>query len=311
MSTLIYHSGALGDFITTIPALRFWENRHTGEKFVLLGKPAVGEFAKDIGLIDETLDVDSSRFLPLFSDDFSSQAEELLAQFNTAILFAAPDSPIINTIRQSTIHSLYWQPPFPATDNRLHISDYHLSLFADPQSLGTEAKKTCIVPSAAFIKKSFDILPANCSPVALHPGSGSRKKNWPFERYLSLADAVRKKGLRILWLIGPAEEGLCVPSNDSIVSNRPFALCAALLSRCRAFVSNDSGITHLAAGVGCRTIALFGPSDQQIWAPRGRNVCIIYKNPVCSPCHRSATAPTLCDSSCLNAITVEEVLGRI
>ena len=298
MSALVYHTGALGDFITIIPALRFWKNQNRSEKLSLLGKPSIGELAKDIGLIDEVIDVDSARSAPLFSDDFSSQVNELLAPFKTAILFAAPGSPIIGTIRQSDIQSLYWQPPFPATNNRLHISDYHLSLFADPESLGPESKQPCITPSASSIKKSFDILPENCSPVALHPGSGSRKKNWPFERYLLLADEIRKKGLGILWLIGPAEEGLGVPSNDIIVSNQPFGLCATLLSRCRAFIGNDSGFAHLAAGAGCRTIALFGPSDPMVWSPRGRDVCIIYKSPACSPCHRSSTTPKLCDNGC-------------
>jgi ADP-heptose:LPS heptosyltransferase len=311
MSTLIYHSGALGDFITTIPALRFWKNQNRSGRFFLLGKSSIGEFAKDIGLIDEVLDVDSARSAPLFSDVFSSQVSELLAPFKTAILFAAPGSLIISTIRQSTIQSLYWQPPFPATNNRLHISDYHLSLFADPQSLGPESKQPCIVPSAASIKKSFDVLPRDCSPLALHPGSGSRKKNWPLERYLLLADKIRKKGISVLWLLGPAEAGFNVPPNDIIVSNRPFALCAALLSRCCAFVGNDSGFAHLAAGVGYRTIALFGPSDPMVWSPRGRDVCVIYKSPACSPCHRSPSAPPSCDNCCLTAITIEEVLDKI
>ncbi|MGA2507757.1 MAG: glycosyltransferase family 9 protein [Chitinispirillaceae bacterium] len=294
MSILIYHAGALGDFITTIPALRFWKNKNRSERFFLLGKSSIGEFAKDIGLIDEMLDVDSARSAPLFSDDFSSQAGELLAPFKTAILFAAPGSPIISTIRQSTIQSLYWQPSFPATDSRIHLSDYHLSLFTDPQSLGPEAKQPRIAPSAASIKKTLDILPENCSPVGLHPGSGSRKKNWPLERYLLLADKIRKKGISVLWLLGPAEAGFNVPPNDIIVSNRPFALCAALLSRCCAFVGNDSGFAHLAAGVGCRTIALFGPSDPIVWSPRGRDVCVIKSS-----------------NPCMTAITVEEVFNEI
>lgn len=295
MPILVYHTGALGDFITTIPALRYWRNQHEAEKLVLLGKSSIGEFAKNIGLIDEVLDVDSAQSAPLFSGCFSAETEKILSPFNTAILFAAPGSPIINTIRQSAIQSFYWQPPFPATKDKIHITDYHLSLFVDPGKIADHEKVPSIVPSAYAIADSYKIIPPDISPVAIHPGSGSRKKNWPFERYFLLADAVRKKGLRILWLLGPAEAGFSVPPNDTIVSNQPFALCAALLSRCRAFVGNDSGITHLAAGVGCRTIALFGPSAPQVWSPRGRDVCVIYKN----------------SNPGLTAINVEEVFNEI
>jgi ADP-heptose:LPS heptosyltransferase len=49
----------------------------------------------------------------------------------------------------------------------------------------------------------------------------------------------------------------------------PLPVLAALLSLSRGFVGNDSGVSHLAAAVGTRTIALFGPTDAANWAPRG------------------------------------------
>jgi heptosyltransferase-3 len=270
MALLVYHTGALGDFITAIPALRYWKFLNTREKFVLLGLPSIGEFARDIGLIDDVFDVNSSRFLPLFSERFTPEAEKILSPFQTAILFAAPNSPIINTIKQGGISTLYWQPPFPSSC--IHAIDYRLSLFADPSSFPDQERTPVVTPSGQAIAAATKVLPPDISPVALHPGSGNRKKNWPFERYLSLADALRKKKMAVLWLLGPAEEGFEVPPQDRIVSNQSLSLCAALISRCRAFIGNDSGMAHLAAGVGCRTIALFGPSDPMVWAPRGRDV---------------------------------------
>jgi len=46
------------------------------------------------------------------------------------------------------------------------------------------------------------------------------------------------------------------------------------LARARLFIGNDSGITHLAAAVGTPVLALFGPTDPQVWGPRGCNVRI-------------------------------------
>jgi heptosyltransferase-3 len=309
MATLVYHTGALGDFLTTIPALRYWGSRNKGDELVLLGLPSIGEFAQDIGLIDDVLDVNSSRFLPLFSERLTPETENILSPFQTAILFATPGSPVINSCRQSGIKNLFWQPPFPSA--RIHAIDYHLSLFTDPSTVPVEKKYPAIIPSGQSIAASTEMLPPDISPVAIHPGSGSRKKNWPFERWLLLADALRKKRVPLLWLLGPAEEGFEVPAHDSAVSNQPCALCAAIFSRCRAFVGNDSGMAHLAAAVGCRTIALFGPSDPAVWAPRGRDVRIVYKQKSCSPCHPPPSAPPPCDRNCMTAITVEEVLEGI
>jgi ADP-heptose:LPS heptosyltransferase len=52
---------------------------------------------------------------------------------------------------------------------------------------------------------------------------------------------------------------------------------AQYLRQCRAFVGNDSGITHLAAYLGCPTVALFGPTDPRMWGPLGRRSRIIWK----------------------------------
>jgi ADP-heptose:LPS heptosyltransferase len=50
---------------------------------------------------------------------------------------------------------------------------------------------------------------------------------------------------------------------------------AGWLATARVYAGNDSGITHLAAAVGTPIVALFGPTDPRMWAPRGREVCVI------------------------------------
>jgi ADP-heptose:LPS heptosyltransferase len=92
--------------------------------------------------------------------------------------------------------------------------------------------------------------------VVVHSGSGSRKKNWPYFDELMK----RVRGSRPM------------PQSLSLIE------LARYLSRCRAFVGNDSGITHLAAYVGCPTVALFGPTDPRIWGPIGRRARVIWKS---------------------------------
>lgn len=307
MSTIIYHTGALGDFITTIPAIQYYKMLNPGGHLTLLGKPAMGKFAKDIGLIDDWLDVDGPKFLPLFHDDFSDVAEKLLAAFTTAILFTSNDSCLFKNIAQSGISRLLHQPPFPST--RVPIIDYHLSLFCDPTTVAESEKiPTIIPPPDAFSSIEKFLPPGSEKPVAIHPGSGSKKKNWPFDRFLQVADFFRSRQIPVLWIKGPAEESFVFPPTDSVAAHLSIAELAALLANCRSYLGNDSGVTHLAAAVGCRTVAVFGSSDKRIWAPYGLDVTIISHDKTCAPCHRLSSTDPLCDHSCLNDISLNEIL---
>jgi heptosyltransferase-3 len=100
-----------------------------------------------------------------------------------------------------------------------------------------------------------DLWHATSNDVVVHPGSGSARKNWP----------------HFGELIGMSNTMNLLPGNLSLLE------LADYLCRCRAFAGNDSGITHLAAYLGCPTVALFGPTDPRKWGPIGRRSRIIWK----------------------------------
>jgi ADP-heptose:LPS heptosyltransferase len=89
----------------------------------------------------------------------------------------------------------------------------------------------------------------------IHPGSGSAKKNWPF------FDALMRH----------LPDGRILPQDKSLLQLSRYLRTVA------AFIGNDSGITHLAAYLGCPTVALFGPTDPRTWGPVGRRSRIIWK----------------------------------
>ena len=62
------------------------------------------------------------------------------------------------------------------------------------------------------------------------------------------------------------------PPEARLACNLPLRTLGAVLSRAGLFLGNDSGISHLAAAGGTRTLALFGPTDPAQWAPVGRAV---------------------------------------
>jgi heptosyltransferase-3 len=309
MATFVYHAGALGDFITTLPVLRYLKE-HVGERvIVLLGKPAFGELARETGLIQACDDGDDRRFLPLYHDRYSPEAAALLSRFTSALLFSGDDSPLVKNIRVSGIKRIHAQPPFP--DQTIHAVDYHLSLLVDPGTLLPEERTPRIAVSQKATAASYAIMSSDLPFVTIHPGSGSGKKNWPFVRFLDVGDTLRQQGFMIAWLSGPAEEGWSFPVADTVVQERSLPVIAGLLSRSRLFIGNDSGMTHLAAAVNCPTVALFGSSDPAVWAPRGRSVTVIRKKMACAPCHRVKGGEKACGRECMTDISVDEVVEAI
>ena len=99
-----------------------------------------------------------------------------------------------------------------------------------------------------------DLWKQECGEIIIHPGSGSARKNWPYFDEL----------------ISRLPQAL-------VLKNLSLREVAQRLRRCRAYIGNDSGITHLAAYLGCPTIALFGPTDPRTWGPFGRRSRIIWK----------------------------------
>ena len=78
----------------------------------------------------------------------------------------------------------------------------------------------------------------------------------------------------------------------------------ALIARCDLFISNDSGLMHVAAALGIPTVAIFGSTNTVTTAPVGEKTIIVRKEVACSPCLKK-TCPR--DFACMDGITVGDV----
>ena len=85
---------------------------------------------------------------------------------------------------------------------------------------------------------------------------------------------------------------------------------AAILAGAALLVTGDSGLLHVAEGIGCPTVSLFGPGIRRKWAPRGAQHIVIDRGLSCSPCTRFGTTPLCPDRArCIRDIEVEEVFA--
>jgi heptosyltransferase-3 len=304
-ATLIYHGGALGDFCATMPAIARWRAAYPSEHIVLLGRREHGTLAMCAGLIDESVDIDAAGSSVFFSPD-SSRAADALAKFTTAILFAAPDSSLLVNIRKSAIPRVLHQPPFPA--DRTPVAEYHCTLLSEI-GVRSGGRRWSITVDPDADTPGAELL-RGAVPVAIHPGSGGEQKNWPIDRFLTVANALRMRGFPIAWLLGPAETTITPPPGDLALRDIPLQVLVGALRRCALYIGNDCGVTHLAALSPCPTIALFGPSDPLVWAPVGKDVHVLYRERPCAPCHLSRRSPISCARECMKSISVEDVVSK-
>ena len=86
----------------------------------------------------------------------------------------------------------------------------------------------------------------------------------------------------------------------------PLADSVYLISQCRLFLSNDSGLMHVAGGLNIPTVAIFGSTNPVTTSPAGEKTILVRKETPCSPCLEK-TCPT--DFRCMTAITVEDVVA--
>lgn len=122
---------------------------------------------------------------------------------------------------------------------------------------------------------------ANGAPVLLMPGSGGRAKCWPRAQWLDLAARLAADGVAVDAIVGPVEQerddprAWPWPVRVGFVASLGLPALAVRLAAARAVVGNDSGTTHLAAMLGCATVALFGPTDSAVWGPTGPRVAVL------------------------------------
>ena len=83
-----------------------------------------------------------------------------------------------------------------------------------------------------------------------------------------------------------------------------------ILTKCKVVITNEGGMLHMAAGLGIKTVSIFGPVDEATYGPypKSANHIILSKKDVpCRPCYKKFKYNDCSERRCLDAITVDEV----
>ena len=276
---LVMRGGALGDFILTLPVLAALRLRFPQHRLEILGYPSVASLTVAAGLADDAGALESSRFTGFFVSN-GSWSVEVAAWFSgfdyiISYLYDPQDIFRLNVARCSSA-------PFIAGPHRpdetlpVHAVE---QLLRPLQALGIHA-------ADPRPRLPLPALPPAPPRLAVHPGSGSERKNWPEAKWTELLKLLAAQSACDHLLIGGEAEGdrcarlaAALPQGRAqVAQNLSLIELARRMQTCSAFIGHDSGITHLAAALDLPGLVLWGESVLTTWRPQSARMKIL-RNP--------------------------------
>ncbi|UCG59170.1 MAG: glycosyltransferase family 9 protein [Phycisphaerales bacterium] len=303
LRAIILQPGAIGDCVLTLPLAAFMKRTLDLGGVDILGHTDYLGLLPGRTCVDGIRSIDSTDLHRLFTEpaDFDLADRDSLigtfadyawivtflgepgSNFEQNLIFTA------NCSHSAEVITLSMKPP--EGFNR-HIAEFYTQQLIDQSGFSIEPSQ---VPQSDILirtgdadrKKGAELLQeTGCdlsgNLLVIHPGSGGLKKCCYLDNFLIVARQAQLKGWDTVFLLGPAEldrysHGRIEDINSvgACLTDLSLSHVVALLSCADAFIGNDSGITHLAAALGVRTFAVFGPTDPAVYAPLGPAVTVL------------------------------------
>ncbi len=280
---IIFHNGALGDFLLACPVFEGLA-RLLRKKVFFCTRSEYVDLVKEKDYYGGFLPGADSRFLPFFDGRMWKYAEvpEEFRAVREVFVFGQRGSKefAFRLGKRLKINKCFWISSFPEEDFKGPVRLY---LSEQLERIGYSVRLRPFYirfPSDAMAKRESNYR----SVVVIHPGSGGIKKVWPFKNWLSLMDYIKShyENAEIKVILGPAEEkireafyALRKTYNFEIICEPKLLELAILIKQADLFIGNDSGVSHLAASSGTQVVVIFGPTDPNIWAPFGEKVAVV------------------------------------
>jgi heptosyltransferase-2 len=319
----------VGDAVMTLPALEAIRENFPHSSITVLGKPWMLPLLEKHPAVDRVIILrKEGRYLTDFFEVIRVIRKIRKRKFDLAVLFQnAFEAALLAYLGGAGFRLGY------NTDGRgfllshrvirndevlkVHQVEYYLSIL---RAMGWKAvsRDPSLYVDEKYLNDAWRIMDSNGIKrgdflIGLSPGAiFGEAKRWPSKRFARIGDwAVERWGARVVVMGSEKEMDICRGLSD-FMENRPVNLCGrtslgeamGVISRCRFFVTNDSGLMHMAAALSVPTVAVFGSTDPVATGPRGPNTRIVKHDIKCAPCLK-ATCPG--DFRCMLSIEPEEV----
>jgi heptosyltransferase-3 len=280
---LVVRGGAIGDFILTLPALKALRDAYPDARIEILGYKHIAVLAESRFYAQAVRSIEYGPLSRFFAKNSELPAElaDYFATFDLIISYLYdPDGIFESNLRRCGVKNLLFGPAKIAK-----TSDHAARQLARPiEEFGIRVvdltEKIFLSEEDRQFGREFLQTPSQ-PIIAIHPGSGSKEKNWPLQNWIELFSREHwhvEKRPSLIVISGEADKAQTAQlehtwkdQNIRFAKNLPLPHLAAVLEH-SIFIGHDSGISHLAAAAGANCILLFGPTDPNVWAPRNENV---------------------------------------
>jgi ADP-heptose:LPS heptosyltransferase len=310
-NVLIFHLGALGDFILTWPFALALSRIYPQSRIIYVTHGEKGQLVEKV-LRLESSDVENG-WHGLFRDPVTTETpvSEVLRRPGSIVKESGSSEYLRTGVGEklnalparienlvSGAHAVYTflspTPEWIANVNRLAPQTKVVAMGARPpedfhghasQFLLEQLKDHPIERAAteqilrSVADRGVGFTRAAGSDIVIHPGSGSVAKCWPLEKFLEVAERLSQSGSKVRFLTGEVErERWSSKDFDSLKSigqwREPKSYMELLseLSTAAMFIGNDSGPGHLAGIIGVPTVSIFTVTQSEQWQPLGPRV---------------------------------------
>ena len=297
---LVIRGGAIGDFILTLPAITALRSQFPAAHLEVLGYPHIVQLAMAGGLVDRVRSIEARALAGFFASGGVLEPElaDYFSEFDLIVSYLYdPDEIFRTNVSRCSSAQFITGPHRPDEKELTHAAKVYLrplerlAIFdADP------VPRLKVAPASAGMAGQVRLggwakleapPPAGregCATLAIHPGSGSERKNWPESNWAELLQHLLNRTSLNLLLIGGEAEGqrlqrlsAALPrARAQVAQSLPLAdLARELQHRCLVFIGHDSGISHLAAALGLPGLVLWSDAAESIWRPPHDNVVIV------------------------------------
>jgi len=277
---LVIRGGAIGDFILTLPVLTALRQQFPRTHLEVLGYPHIAQLALAGGLVKRVQSIEARPMAGFFArnGELAADLKDYFSEFDVIISYLYdPDEIFKKNVGRCSHAQFITGPHRPNEKRSMHATEAFLKPLEQLAIFEPDAMPRL------DIEKAFETTITTGRWLAVHPGSGSENKNWPEPKWQELLQYLaRATSLNFLLAGGEAERErlnrlaeVLPPTRIRIMQSTPLPELAQWMASCIGFIGHDSGITHLAAAVGVRSLVLWGDTEEAIWRPRGREMVLL------------------------------------
>lgn len=331
---LVRAANWVGDAVMSTPLVAAVRGNFPSAEIALLAKPWVGPLFEASPDVDRVMIYDAKERHRGAAGKLRLAVELRRERFDLAVL-------VQNAFEAALIPALAGVPlrlgyatdgrgpllthPVPMTPRhkRRHMIDYYLGILEGAGlRTGRRELRLPVAPAeraAAEARLRSLGVGSNRPRIGLAPGAAfGTAKQWPPERYGALARRIGEKwsGASVLVFGGPGDrdigDRICAdggPHCRNLAGATNLREAVTLIERCDRFVTNDSGLMHVAAALDVPLIAVFGPTDHTTTYPASRSSRIVREPVPCAPCMKRECP--LGHHRCMREISPERVMGAL